>query len=325
MEETGASLYALDRPMRDSMSTDPYKVLGVNPAATEAEIKKAYRLLARQLHPDQNPNDPAGEARFKEVTAAFDVLGDPERRALYDEFGPDGLREGFNADAARQWRRQGFGGGGGGFGDFSGFGGDFNDIFSSLFGGGFQQQHARRRAPAKGANIELSAELPFATAVNGGTLNLTQYGVEVKIPSGVPQGGKLKLSGKGRQGPGGPGDMKVTLNICLPEGFSLEGEHDLTYSLPLSLSEVMLGAKVSVPLPEGGALTLTIPPNLKANKRLRVRDKGVPKKGGRGHLYVLPYLQPPPAPSGEVSEEEQARFHAALELLERYYVSPPRS
>ena len=308
------------------MSTDPYKVLGVNPSASEAEIKKAYRKLARQLHPDQNPNNPSAEARFKEVTAAFDVLGDADKRALYDEFGPDGLREGFNADAARQWRRQGFGGGGGGFGDFSGFGGDFNDIFSSLFGGGggFQQAHARRRAPAKGANIELQASISFETAVNGGTLNLSQYGVEVKIPKGVPQGGKLKLTGKGRQGPGGAGDMKVELKIELPEGFSLEGEHDLIYALPLSLSEVMLGAKVSVPLPEGGALTLTIPANLKANKRLRVRDKGVPKKGGRGHLYVTPFVQAPTAPGDEVSEEERARFLEALTLLEGYYEGGPR-
>lgn len=120
------------------MSTDPYRVLGVNPSASDKDIKKAYRKLARELHPDQNPNNPQAEARFKEVSAAFDVLGNPERRALYDEFGPDGLREGFNAEAARQWKRQGFGGGGfgGGGADFSGFGGDFNDIFSQLFGGG---------------------------------------------------------------------------------------------------------------------------------------------------------------------------------------------
>lgn len=308
------------------MSTDPYKVLGVNPSASEAEIKKAYRKLARQLHPDQNPNNPTAEARFKEVTAAFDILGDAEKRSLYDEFGPDGLREGFNAEAARQWRRQGFGGGGGGFGDFSGFGGDFNDIFSSLFGGGgFQQAHGRRRAPAKGADIELKANISFKTAIQGGSLTLKQYGVEVKIPQNVPQGGKLKLAGKGRQGPGGAGDLKVELQIDLPSGFTLEGEHDLTYALPLTLSEVILGAKVSIPLPEGGDLTLTIPANLKANKRLRVRDKGVPKKGGRGHLYVLPYVQLPPAPNEHSSHEEQTRFQEALSYLESLYPNSPRS
>jgi len=309
------------------MSTDPYRVLGVNPSASEQEIKKAYRKLARELHPDQNPNNPQAEARFKEVTAAFDILGDADRRALFDEFGPDGLREGFNAEAARQWKRQGFGGGGGGYGDFSGFGGDFNDIFSSLFGGGggrgFQQ--ARRRAPAKGAHIELSASIPFETAIHGGALNLKQYGVEVKIPKNVPQGSKLKLAGKGRQGPGGPGDMKVELKIELPEGFELEGEHDLTYALPLSLSEVMLGAQVTVPLPEGGELNLTIPANLKAHKRLRVRERGVPTKGGRGHLYVLPYVELPPAPSPEEGSEEGQRLREALSLLESYYQRPPRS
>ncbi|MBM4291506.1 MAG: J domain-containing protein [Deltaproteobacteria bacterium] len=312
---------------------DPYSVLGVAKSASDKEIKSAYHKLATALHPDRNPGDARAEARFKEVTAAFSIIGDAEKRALYDEFGADGLREGFNADAARQWKASG------GSGGFSGFGGDFSDILSQLFGGG---AGGRRGAggfggggfggggfggggfggggahAARGADEEAEVEVPLSVALSGGKVHLSAQGVDLTVPAGVSGGQRLKLRGKGRPGHGGAGDLLVTVRVAPPEGFVVEGD-DLRYDLPLRLSQVALGDRVSVPLPEGGAITLKVPPGLAAQRRVRVPERGLPVKGGgRGHLFVAPYILTPPPPRAD-DPAALAAFEEAARALDAYY------
>ena len=314
---------------------DPYSVLGVSKTASDKEIKSVYRKLAAELHPDRNPGDARAEARFKEVSAAFSIVGDAEKRALYDEFGADGLREGFNADAARQWRA------GGGSGGFSGFGGDFNDILSQLFGGGGGGGRRGGGAgggfgggfggggfggggfgggaqAARGANIEAEVEVALSVALSGGKVHLSTHGVDLTVPAGVSGGQRLKLKGKGRPGHGGAGDLLVTVRVAPPEGFVAEGD-DLRYDLPLRLSQVALGDRVSVPLPEGGSVTLKVPAGLAAQRRVRIPERGMPLKGGgRGHLLVAPYILTPTPPSAD-DPAALAAFEEAARALDAYY------
>ena len=309
---------------------DPYSVLGVSKTASDKEIKSVYRKLATELHPDRNPGDARAEARFKEVSAAFSIIGDADKRALYDEFGADGLRDGFNADAARQWKA------GGGSGGFSGFGGDFSDILSQLFGGGGGR---RGGSPfegggfggggfggggfgggqaARGANIEAEVSVPLGVALSGGKVHLSAYGVDLTVPAGVSGGQRLKLKGKGQPGHGGPGDLVVTVQVAPPEGFTAEGD-DLRYDLPLRLSQVALGDRVSVPLPEGGSVTLKVPAGLAAQRRVRIPERGMPLKGGgRGHLFVAPYILTPTPPRAD-DPAALAAFEEAARALDAYY------
>ena len=318
------------------MAKDLYQVLGVSKDASAQEIKKAYGKIATKYHPDRNPDNPAAEERFKEAAAAFEVLGNSDKKALYDEFGPDGLREGFNADAARRYgTAAGFGAGGpGGFGGFGGF----DDILSQLFGGGgggfggngfggggfggggfggngfggYQQ------APRKGSNIDVTLKITLAEAVNGVQRKLAGYGVDVKVPAGIATGQKLRLKGKGQAGPGGHGDLNVYIEVKVPDDSELESSESghLRLPVPITLIEAIKGGKVSVDLPEGGSVKLTLPAGLKLPKRMRIPNKGMTIKGGRGHLYVLPYIVAPKSPS---DEQEVERFEHLLEQLGSFY------
>ena len=307
------------------MARDLYSILGVTRDSSAQEIKKAYRKIAQENHPDRNPDNPAAEERFKEASAAFDVIGNPEKRSLYDEFGPDGLREGFNADAAR---RYGTGFGGGGTGGF----GNFDDILSQIFGGGgfggggfggggfggggfggFQQP------PQRGANLQMQLKIKLADAIDGCSRKLPGKG-KVTVPAGVTSGQKLRLRGKGQQGAGGPGDMIVTLEVLTPSGFDLDDSEsgNLSISVPITLPQAVLGAKVPVALPEGGQVTLTLPAGLKLPKRMRIPRRGMTIKGGRGHLYVAPYIYAPHPPE---DEGMAAEMRGLMERLECYYPS----
>ena len=270
-------------------SKDLYAILGVPRGASAAEIKKRYRALAKEYHPDRNPA-PSAEARFKEISAAFAVLGDEKKRKTYDEFGPDGLRQGFDPEAARNYQRFAgqFGGGAGGInfgGGLGGFG-DLDDILGGLFGGAFGGGGQRRRRQQRGRDVEQPVIISLRQAVEGCELNLRELAGTVRVPGGVTDGQKIRLSGKGRAAAGGHGDLFLLLSIATPPGCTRD-EYDLTMELPLTVAQAVRGAEVEIPTPEGGRVKLKVAPGAQSGTRLRLRSKGMPKKAGkRGHLFV---------------------------------------
>ena len=280
------------------MADDLYSVLGVAKSADAEAIKKAYRKLAKDLHPDKNPGNKQAEAKFKSVNHAYEVLSNPDRRKLYDEFGEEGLREGFDAERARaykQWASQGGGGGGqrartgtvniedlfgGGGGNAEGFG----DVFGDLFGRG------RRRGPMPGQDVGSEITVDFVSAVRGTTLELRAEGggapVTVRIPPGADEGSRVRIAGQGLASPnGGPrGDLVLTIHVQPHEHFRREGD-DLHVELPLALHEAYFGAKVRVPTIDG-SVTLKVPERTQGGTVMRVKGKGVHRKGHQGDLYV---------------------------------------
>ncbi|WP_176484651.1 DnaJ C-terminal domain-containing protein [Sphingomonas spermidinifaciens] len=273
---------------------DPYAILGVARGASEDEIKKAYRKLAKELHPDRNRDNPKAAERFGQVTNAYDLLSDKDKRARFDRGEIDG--DG-NPTAPFGFGRGGPGAGGqpGGFRpDFGSDGGDFSDIFEGLFGGGaakgggFASGFGRRSAP-KGANVAYRVAVPFVDAVTLAPQRLTLPDgstIEVKLPAGVESGTQMRLAGKGQPGPGGSGDAIVTIEVQ-PHAFYTRDGDDVRLDLPVSLAEAVLGAEVRVPTPDG-AVMLKVPKGSSSGKTLRVRGRGFHKKGGggRGDLYV---------------------------------------
>lgn len=315
---------------------DYYKTLGVSRDASPEEIKKAYRRLAKELHPDRNPDDKQAEERFKDVSTAYEVLSDPEKRKLYDEFGEVGLREGFDADAYRA-ATQGFGGGARGFdfGDLFGGGArgrgrtggaasQFEFNLEDLFGVGGPGPSAYARAPRRGADLESEITVDFRDAVLGSTRELSLQSAEgsrtlkVRIPPGVQNGGKIRLRGQGGSGiQGGPaGDLVLTVHVRKHPFFSMKGKQ-LHVRVPVTPLEAYAGAKVSVPTPEG-SVQLTVPPGSENGAKLRLRGKGIPKKGGpRGDLIARLEIVLPKGKSPSVEE--------ALKTVEEAFDRDPRS
>jgi len=309
---------------------DLYEILGVQRGATAEEIKKAYRRLAKKHHPDVNPGSKAAEEKFKEVTAAHEVLSDPRRRALYDEFGADSLRSGFDpgkAEQYRQWRRQGGGSGPdlGGFGkvDVEGFGDfDFGSIFEQIFGsggGGRGRGPRRAGAPAQGQEVRARVEVELRDAVLGGERDLRVDGrtLRVKIPAGVADGSQIRLAGQGGPGAlGGPaGDLYLEIAVRPHPLLRREGK-DLYLDLPVTVPEAVQGAEITLPTFEG-PVRLRVPPGSQAGTRLRLREKGVPelRGGGRGDLYAVLRL---------VLPEPSEALQAAVKPLEELYKADPR-
>ncbi len=289
--------------------TDLYQILGVARDASPADIKKAYRHLARELHPDRNPDDPRAEERFKEVSGAFAVLSDPEKRQAYDEFGPDGLREGFDPEGARNYQRwaQGFGRGGGipfdvggGFGGF----GDLDDLLSGLFGGGRRTAQVRRR----GQDLQAETVISLRQAVEGTEVHL-QGGV-VKVPAGIASGQRVRVGGRGGHGAAGRGDLYIKVEVATPPGFERD-EDDLTLEVPVTVAQAVLGGTLEVPTPTGGNARLRIPVGTQGGQRLRLRGHGMTGKEGRGNLYARVRVRVP------VSDDPELR--AVVESLEAYY------
>jgi DnaJ-class molecular chaperone len=292
------------------MALDLYQRLGVKRGASDEEIKKAYRSLAKQLHPDRNKDKPVAGKRFAEVTHAYDLLSDKDKRARdargeIDEDGNPKMPFG-----------SGFGGyspGAGGpqpgpdgpdFQSFN-FGGadaaDLSDLFEGLFGGaaggrarpgGFRQ---RARAPQKGADVAYRLKVPFVDAVTLRPQRITLADgktIDLKLPKGLEDGTRIRLAGKGEEGPAGRGDAIVTVDIA-PHRFYTRDGHNIRLSLPVTLKEAVLGAKVKVPTPEGTVM-LTIPKGTTSGKVLRLKGRGfVDRNGKRGDQLVTAEIEVP--------------------------------
>ena len=302
------------------MATDLYKELGVSKSATPEEIKKVYKKLAGQLHPDKNPGDAKVEARFKAVNRAYQVLHDPDKRRQYDEFGEESLREGFNAAAARAYRNaaQAAGarrarGGGVNFEDLAGGGGGagFGDLLGDLFGGGGGRGR-RPGAPPKGSDVASEVAIDFVSAIRGAELRLrVQDGgeeVTVRVPPGAGDGDKVRVAGHGAPSMmgGPPGDLVISVRVNPHPFFERDGL-DLYLNLPITVGEAYRGAKVRVPTPDG-PVTLSVPKHAQSGQEARLKSKGVKRAGKQGDLYVR-FLVKLPA-------EESDEIDAAITTLE---------
>jgi curved DNA-binding protein len=302
------------------MAQDFYSVLGVSKSSDADAIKKAYRKLARDLHPDKNPGNKEAEARFKAVNRAYETLHDPKKRALYDEFGEEALREGFDAEKARAYRSWQSSGGNA----FGGFGGGRQVNIEDLFGrGGFDGDlsdllgRGRRRGPIKGQDLEQELTIDFESAVRGTTLELRSTDgetVTVRIPPGADEGSRVRIAGQGGQSPtGGPrGDLVLAVHVRPHPLFKREGD-DLTVEVPIRLSEAVKGAKVKVPTFDA-PVSVKVPPGTHSGTMLRVRGKGVARKGRTpGDLYVRFMVHVPTANAADA-----ARIHELVDELARY-------
>jgi DnaJ-class molecular chaperone len=289
---------------------DPYATLGVARNASEKDIKSAYRKLAKELHPDRNKDNPKASERFSDVTKAYDLLSDKDKRAQFDrgEIDADG-------NPAMPFGH-GFGGGGGGFRqgaggargysaqDFEGFGGaeglDIGDIFEGLFGSGRAGAGAgmggrRPPPPRKGANVQYRLRVPFTDAASLQAQRITLADgktIDLKLPAGVEDGTQMRLSGKGEPGPAGAGDALVTIAIE-PHAFFRRDGDDVRLELPITLDEAVGGAKVKVPTVDG-AVMLTVAAGSGSGKVLRLKGKGFSRKGGgRGDQLVTLEIELP--------------------------------
>ncbi|MBO0611122.1 DnaJ C-terminal domain-containing protein [Myceligenerans salitolerans] len=289
---------------QDWMEKDFYAELGVPKDADEAAIKKAYRKLARTYHPDQNKGDEQAEARFKAIGEAYAVLSDPEQRRQYDAIRAMAGGARFSAGPG--------GGGAGGFEDILGamFGGGgagagprvrysqrpgggpgaagFEDILGGMFGGGGGSP-AGFRVPERGADVQASTTLPFRTALEGATVDLTVDGrkLTARIPAGVNDGQKIRLRGKGRPGVGGgeAGDLLITVHVTEHPVFTLDGAN-VRLTLPVTFPEATLGATVEVPTPSGETVRMKLPPGTPSGKVLRAKGRGVRTARATGDLLV---------------------------------------
>jgi curved DNA-binding protein len=311
---------------------DLYDVLGVSRGVSNDDIRKAYRKLAKKYHPDMNPGDKKAEEKFKEITAAHEVLSDEKKRKLYDEFGPDALRTGFDekaADQYRQWRQHGGRPGQevpfdlgdfetvnvGGVGNF-----DFGSIFGDLFGGGGR---GRRRGPPTArpgpdAEAELLADLRDAALGAERDLRIDGKTLRVKIPAGVTDGSRIRLTGQGGEGSNGapPGDLYLVVRLREHPAVRRDG-HDLYLDLPLTIPEAAAGAEVVIPTFDG-QVQLKIPSGTQSGRQLRLRGKGLPdlKGGPRGDLYAVAKI---------VLPEESDALREAVKPLQELYKSDPRA
>nr|WP_206364692.1 DnaJ C-terminal domain-containing protein [Sphingomonas populi] len=264
---------------------DPYQTLGVARDAGEADIKKAYRKLAKELHPDRNKDNPKASERFSQVTQAYDLLNDKDKRARFDRGEIDG-----DGNPTAPF---GFGGGGGAPGGFRpgeqpfdfGGGGDASDLFEGLFGGrgGGFGGFGRRQQQPKGANVVYSLAVPFEDAATLAPQRLRLADgktIDLKLPANLENGAQMRLAGRGQPGPGGAGDGIVKIEIQPHRFFTRDGDN-VRLDLPVSLSEAVLGASVRVPTVEG-AVMLTVPKNSTSGKTLRLRGRGFHKADGSG-------------------------------------------
>jgi len=289
---------------RDLYEKDLYQILGVAKSDSADAIKKQYRKLARELHPDKNKGDKKLEDRFKEVSEAYEVLSDDAKRAEYDQM----------RDAIASGRvPPGFNGGGGNNFNFNGanfqdlFGGgnfDGGDIFSNLFGGG-------RRAPRKGADLQSEVSISFRDSLTGCEKEVRSQGqsVSVKIPAGIKDGQKLKKPGHGSKGEAGPGDLYIIIHVAAHPVFTRD-ELNLKMVLPVTFTEAALGSDIAVPLINGEEVKVRLAPGTPTGKVLRIKGRGVVKGAHTGDLLITIEVQVPQRVDGKAKEALEA-FAAA--------------
>jgi DnaJ-class molecular chaperone len=280
------------------MALDLYQRLGLKRGASEAEIKKAYRSLAKQLHPDRNKDNPNAAKRFAEVTHAYDMLSDKDKRARYDrgELDEEGnpkmpFGAGFSGYSGGAGPQPGSGPGFESFNFGGAEGADLSDLFEGLFGsatggrsggGPFSGFRQRARAAQKGADVAYRLKIPFEEAVVLKPQRITLADgktIDVKLPQGLEEGTRIRLAGKGEEGSGGRGDAIVTIEIA-PHRFYARDGANIRLELPVTLKEAALGAKVKVPTPEGPVI-LTIPKGTTSGKVLRLKGRGFSVKDGK--------------------------------------------
>jgi len=305
---------------------DYYKILGVDKNATDKDIKRAYRKLARQYHPDKNPDDKSAEEKFKEINEANEVLGNPENRAKYDQLGQNyhrfqqmgGTPGGFDFS---QWAAAG---GPGGtyrttnvdFDDLFG-GGGFSEFFSTIFGGGRTRRSQnpegmfRQQVQMPGRNIEQRVEITLEEAYRGTERTLIEPDgsqIRAKIPPGAKTGSKVRLRGKGEQGTAGAGDLFLIIRVIPHETFKRDG-NNLTVDVPVDVTTAVLGGKVTVPTLDG-PVKLTIPAGTQGGRTFRLKGKGMPdlrQKGVFGDLLAKVRIKVP-----EHLGDEERRLYEEL-------------
>ena len=295
------------------MALDLYQRLGLKRGASEAEIKKAYRSLAKQLHPDRNKDNPKAAERFAKVTQAYDLLSDKDKRARYDrgEIDEDGnprMPFGGGFAGGGTGPRPGAGGGFEGYpGGFTADNVDLSDLFEGLFGAGAGSRRGagnggpfggfgRARPPQKGADVAYRLKVGFVDAATLKQQRITLQGgktIDLKLPKGVEDGTRIRLTGQGQEGPGGRGDAIVTIEIAGHPFYVRDGKN-IRLTLPVTLKEAVQGAKVKVPTPEG-AVMVTIPKGSSSGKLLRLKGRGfTAKDGSRGDQIVELAIELPP-------------------------------
>jgi DnaJ-class molecular chaperone len=286
------------------LAADPYATLGVKKDASQADIQKAYRRLAKNFHPDLNPGNTAAEDKFKEISAAYDLLSDPNKRARFDRgeidaSGSERPRQQYYRDFADQegWSAYTNNSGFADFGDFSGS----EDILSEIFG---RTGRAGRRR--RGQDVRYQLDLSFLDAINGGKQSLVLPDgttLDVNIPPGTRDGQILRLKGKGRPGTGDgpPGDALIEISV-LPHPYFIRKGDDIYLDLPTSLKEAVLGAKVRVPTPSG-TVTVAVPKWSSTGRVLRLKGRGVPRSdGSKGDQYVTLRLMLPQKPDPQLEK-----------------------
>ncbi|WP_420437720.1 DnaJ C-terminal domain-containing protein [Candidatus Poriferisodalis sp.] len=292
-------------PRREWFETDYYAVLGVSPDASEKEVTKAYRKLARKHHPDSSDGD---EARFKQISAAYDVIGDTTKRTAYDEarrMGPAGFGP----------QTGGFASGPGGFSIRVEDLGDLGGIFGTLFGDGRGRGGRAGPMPMRGQDLETRVGISFRDAVSGAVTEVVapdsasggMRKVKVRIPAGVDDGDRIRLAGKGSPGSGGgpSGDLFVLVDVTPDADFGRDGRN-LTLSVPITFPEAVLGADVKVLDFDGNPVTLRIPQGTPSGKTFRVRGRGIATRRGTGNLLVSVEIVVPT----KLSSAEQAAIEA---------------
>jgi curved DNA-binding protein len=303
---------------------DHYETLQVSRQASADEIKKAFRKLAKQYHPDHNPNNKGAEEKFKKINGAFEVLSDAKKRKLYDEFGADAEKFGFDEGKAQQFRQYSRGGSGrqsvpfdfGGAG--AGGSADFESIFGEMFGMGGRSKRKQARA---GGDLEANIDVGVRDSILGAqrSMIINQRSLTVTIPKGIHHGSKIRLAGQGEPGEhGGPaGDLFFQVSIVDEPGLRRDGS-DVYVDLPVTVAEAALGAEIAVPI-FGGSGTVTVKAGTQSGTRLRLKGKGAPASKGHevGDLYFVIQVRVP--------KNLDAKGIHSVKELEKHYEGSVRS